>query len=116
MVYNLSDASLPIEQRRVNYERDFALLQSKGVNTILGYGRTAMGELFDGLTLDVAQQQGLGVVMPFDLRPDDDYADPAVQHRYTDGALALVEAYKDHPALRMWRIGNEVFHDIDKEE
>src|SRR5262249_27259195 len=78
------------------------------VNTIEGWFESE----FDGLTLDKADEHHLGVIMPFELNQDLDFADPAVRERLTNQSLAIVGRYRTHPAVRMWGPGNEDLHRI----
>lgn len=108
MGYNPMYAHLPADERARRYERDFAMMRRAGVNTILGW----VTEEFDRLLLDKALEQGLGVIMPYHLDPELDYTDPAVRDRVARDVLSWVQRYRDHPALRMWGIGNEVLHKL----
>jgi hypothetical protein len=96
------------EDRAARIDSDMAQLSALGVNTVLGWDPAE----FDDVLLDAAQRHHIGVVMPFDLDPEADYTDPAVRQRLHDEALAWVARYRNHPALRMWGLGNEVLHKI----
>lgn len=106
--YNAMYSELPAKERAARYDWDFAEMKAAGVNTILGWGP----QNFDDLTLEKAQEYGLGVVMPYRLLGNVDYTNPA----YTDGVMRdvteWVQRFKGYPALRMWGIGNEVIHYI----
>ncbi len=106
----LSDA-----QRKANYERDFTILQQAGVNTITGWDADKGYEQdkFDELTLDTAQEHGLGVIMPLNLPPEGDYTDPDFVASLLEQGRQKVLRFRDHPALRMWGVGNEVFWEMD---
>ena len=106
MGYNPWYATLPTEERQRRYERDFARMRAIGVNTIEGWFQ----DQFDRVTLDAAHANGLGVIMPFELNQDYDYADPAVRESFRAQVTAWVLRYKDHPAVRMWGPGNENLH------
>ncbi|HWF19308.1 MAG TPA: sugar porter family MFS transporter, partial [Verrucomicrobiae bacterium] len=61
--------------------------------------------------LDLAQKNGLYVTMGLDLskeRHGFDYSDPAAVAKQLEGIKAQVLQLKDHPALLMWDIGNEL--------
>jgi beta-galactosidase/beta-glucuronidase len=105
------------EQRLANYRRDFKLLHDAGVNTITGWDADKGYEQdkFDELTLDTANQFGLGVIMPLNLPPEGDYEDPAYVAGLLEQARAKLDRFKNHPALRMWGVGNEVFWEMDPE-
>lgn len=100
--------SLDPEQRRAQLESDFAAFRDLGVNTVLGWDPAE----FDSVLLDVAAEYGIGVVVPFDLDPTTDYSDPIISARLRAEILETVRRYRNHPALRMWGLGNEVLHKI----
>ncbi|MBI4491591.1 MAG: hypothetical protein HY690_02225 [Chloroflexi bacterium] len=95
-------------ERAARLDADFAAMQRLGVNTVLGWDPLE----FDETLLDLAARHGLGVVPPFDLDPSADYTDPSLRADLTRRVLAWVARYRDHPALRMWGLGNEVLHKI----
>jgi beta-galactosidase/beta-glucuronidase len=90
--------------RTARYDRDFAAMRAAGFNTLVGWDE---GE-FDDLTLDKADQYGLGVVFPYDLPPSSDWSDPAIGQIHLERIERLVRRYANHPALRLWGPGNEV--------
>jgi hypothetical protein len=104
MGYNPIVDGLTPEQRQARLSRDLSLMAEAGVNTLIGWNPAAI----DGLTLDVAHQAGIGVALPFDVDFTLDVRDPAVRHSFTSAVLAWVTQYREHPALRIWAIGNEV--------
>jgi hypothetical protein len=106
--YNVRYRLLPDEQRARLLDRDFAALKEAGVNTVFGWEPRE----FDTVLLDTAYRHGLGVAPPFELDPEANYADPAVREQITTDALAWVAKHREHPALRMWAIGNEVLHKL----
>jgi hypothetical protein len=106
--YNLLPGLEGDAARQAQFRRDFRAIRAAGGNTIVGWEQRR----FDRLLLDAAAENGLGVILPFELPPDADYADAGVRAELTGRALAWVAAYRDHPALRMWGLGNEVIHDM----
>lgn len=106
--YNVQYRQLPDDERARRLDADFTRLQAAGVTTVFGWAPAE----FDGVLLDAAQRHNLGVAPPFDLDPDADYANPAVKAQITHDVLAWVQMYRDHPAVRMWAIGNEVLHKL----
>jgi hypothetical protein len=110
--YNVPYATRSREWRAQRYDRDFALMQAAQFNTLVGWDQRE----FDELTLDKAQQHGLGVIWPYNLPPDGDYADPAYCAAHRERVLAFVARYRNHPALRMWGLGNEVLHDMPQQD
>ena len=83
-------------------------MHQAGINTIEGWFEPQ----FDEVTLDAAAQNGIGVLMPFELNQDWPYDNPNVQQSILDHVSAYVEKYKDNPAVRMWAPGNEDLHRI----
>src|SRR5581483_8578886 len=110
MGYNPIYRALPDATRATNYARDFKLLCQAGVNHITGwdYDKGFQQDQFDELTLNSADRFGIGVIMPFYLPPDGNYDDPTFVEYLLLTARAKVERFKNHPALRMWGLGNEV--------
>jgi hypothetical protein len=106
MGYNPWYAKLSPDERRARYARDFSAMHEIGVNTLEGWFQ----DQFDEVTLEEAHQQGLGVILPFELNQDYDYGDPAVQARFRAQITDWVLRYRDNPALLMWGPGNEVMH------
>ena len=62
-----------------------------------------------GAILDRAQNLQMTVMMGIWLSHyATDYADPCYRERKIDEVLSLVENYRNHPALLMWSLGNEI--------
>jgi Glycosyl hydrolases family 2, TIM barrel domain len=77
-----------------------------GGNSIRTWGADRAGEV-----LDLAQELGLTVTVGIWLeheRHGFDYSDDQAVSRQLQEARRVVELYKDHPALLMWGLGNEV--------
>lgn len=112
--YNPIYRFLNDEERARRYDRDFALMRAAGINTIAGWDRDKgyTQDKFDDLLLTKAEEYGLGVIMPFHLPPDGDYTNPEFRQRIAEDVADFVQRNKDHPAIRMWGIGNEVLVDI----
>jgi len=104
--YNARYSQLPSEERAARYSQDFTLMRSMGVNTILGWSE----QEFDELTLNKAYEDGLGVIIPYHLPPNGEYGNPEYEQQLETSVKEWVQRFKDHPALRMWGIGNEVIH------
>jgi beta-galactosidase/beta-glucuronidase len=108
MGYNPQYARLGADERSARYRRDFAAMAASGVNTVWGWNPAE----FDGLTLDLAYEYGLGVALPYDFDWRLDFADPSVRTAVRAEVLEWVAHYHSHPALRLWAIGNETFHKL----
>ena len=104
MGYNPPETHLSLDDRRRQLERDLGLMAAAGVNTLIGWNPAAI----DGLALDVAEQAGLGVTLPFDVDFTLDVRDTGVRRAFIAAVLGWVEQYRLHPAVRMWAVGNEV--------
>ncbi len=98
-----------------NYSQHFKNLRSMGVNTIRIW---ATDENTSEL-LDVAHTYGIKVMVGIWMRhgrpgmeADDSFnylEDNSGMEDMYNNAISVVESYKDHPALLMWGIGNEVY-------
>lgn len=108
--YNVMYSHLSGTERAARYDSDFDLMRAAGVSTILGWER----EQFDELTLEKAQEYGLGVVLPYYLPRDGEYSDRVYQQKIEQDVKEWVGRFKKYPALRMWGIGNEVIHGMGK--
>ncbi len=89
-------------QKRVIYERDFALLESAGFNTIRTWTEV------DQILLDTAYRHKIKVCMGFfiDYKFDLSLEDPVrkgIKERFTK----YVKSFKNHPAVLFWMLGNE---------
>ncbi len=106
--YNPTYRQLGETERAAMYDRDFRMIAASGFNAVLGWNQ----DEFDEVTLRKANEYGLGVLMPFDLPASANYNDPATTARLKKEIAAWVERHKTASALRMWAIGNEVYHDM----
>jgi hypothetical protein len=106
--YNPQYAALPASERARLYQRDFSAIRRIGANTIEGW----FEDQFDEVTLAYARQNGLGVIMPFELNQDWNYSDPAVQAEFLGRVSDWVLRYRANPAVRMWAPGNENLHRV----
>ncbi|OYP36012.1 glycoside hydrolase family 2 TIM barrel-domain containing protein [Rhodopirellula sp. MGV] len=82
------------------------LLAELGGNSIRTWSTDGLGEL-----LDQAHQQGLTVCVGMWLghpRHGFDYQDEAAVLKQLNDCLQTVRRYKDHPAVLIWAIGNEM--------
>ncbi len=83
-------------------ERDFSLLKNMHCNTIRTWGEV------NKALLDYAQKYGIKVIAGFKPYADDaEFSDPENRTRIINQFKDYVLAYKDHPAILFWAIGNE---------
>jgi hypothetical protein len=88
------------------------------LDMLRGLGATVVrtyGELPDDI-LEEARRAGLKVIVGFWLehpRRGFDYGDPVQAQAQLDRLSGFVRRYKDHPALLMWGLGNEVEAELD---
>jgi len=90
-----------------SYIADFPLIHQMGANTIRTYAvlndASAANVTQVRAMLDKASANGLYVIMGYYPSHFGSVTDPATQTNF----LAAVNAYKDHPAVLMWSLGNE---------
>lgn len=105
-----------------NYDTYFQELQFLGVNSIRTWGVDENTPLL----LDAAHKHGIKVMLGIWMRhgrpgmeADDrfDYLnDTAGKEEMYRNAVSIVQLYKNHPAILMWGIGNEVYLNIETDE
>lgn len=100
----------PFHVRGVAGDGPLAVLPGLGATAVRSYGEDP------GPLLDEAGKLGLKVIAGLWIgqpRQGADYEDPAFRARQLTELEAVVTKYRDHPALLMWGIGNEVEVDLD---
>jgi hypothetical protein len=122
--FELHRGGRPFFVRGVGGTKRLELLREIGGNALRTWGaddleRTYLGP--DGVErklLDHAHALGLAVAVGFWMehpRKGFDYADEAQVSDQLDRLAAMVKKYKDHPAVLVWGIGNEVEIGADAE-
>lgn len=86
-----------------NYGKDFALLRAMGCNTIKIYKPPTQIA-----AMDAAYLNGIYVIMDYSISWSADVSDPATRESIKNGFLDMVNTWKDHPAVLMWNLGNEM--------
>jgi cellulose synthase (UDP-forming) len=98
------DGNMPLSRRQV--EKDFARIKEMGANTVRRYGKG----IYDRNVLNIAAEHDLKVLYGFWFDPKTDFfADEERVREYTEEVEAKVLAYRDHPAISAWTIGNETW-------
>ncbi len=111
MNYNVNYTGLPETVKRSLHQRDFKLMQAMGVNAIVGWG------IYDQVTLEIAQQFGIGVIMPFDLDPKAPFDNKDYREEVKSEFRAYIKRFKDYPAMWAWNPGgDELLYRMDTEE
>lgn len=87
-------------------------LAKLGGNSIRTWGLESLDQMVDGKPLlDRAHELGLTVTVGIWIKHERhgfNYSDPAACQAQRDYVLAGVKKYKNHPALLMWGLGNEM--------
>ncbi|TCK30823.1 hypothetical protein EV667_0925 [Ancylobacter aquaticus] len=95
----------PFAVRGVAGDGPLAVLPGLGATTVRSYGEDPGPLLDEAGKLGLKVIAGLWVGQP---RQGADYTDPAFRTRQLAELEAVVTKYREHPALLMWGIGNEV--------
>jgi len=94
---------------RPTYIADFPLIHRMGANTIRTFNmmNSATTAAQVRQALDVAQANGLYVIMGYFVSHTVDLSNAGVRAQALSEFLTAVNAYKNHPAVLMWAFGNE---------
>ncbi|HEX7588545.1 MAG TPA: hypothetical protein VF478_09545, partial [Anaerolineae bacterium] len=101
MNYNVNYTHLPDDEQRKLHRRDFQTLSDAGVNVVIGWG------IYDAVTLQVAQEFGIGVIMPFELEPDGAFDNQGYRDQIKSGFREYVNRFRDYPAVLGWNPGGD---------
>lgn len=99
--YNVNYTALDEETQWRLHRRDFQIMRDAGVNVIVGWG------IYDEITLQVAQEFGIGVIMPFDLSPQGAYENENYREQMKDEFREYVKRFRDFPAVWGWNPGGD---------
>ncbi len=105
--WRLERGGKPYEVRGAGYQAGLDALVEAGGNAIRTWGTDEDTRAL----LDEAWSKGVSVTLGIWLEHVEDgfdYGDPAAVEQQLERARRQVERYKDHPALLMWGVGNEV--------
>ncbi|MDD5491970.1 MAG: glycoside hydrolase family 2 TIM barrel-domain containing protein [bacterium] len=88
------------------YKADFALIRAMGANTVRFHSMPT-----DTKLLDAAYEYGLFVIITCTVDWNKDFNVQANRDKVLSDLTTTVNKWKDHPAILMWLIGNEInFH------
>ncbi len=108
--YNVNYTALPDDVKRKFHKRDFQIMRNAGVNVVIGWG------VYDHVTLEIANDFGVGVVMPFELDPKGAYGNKNYRDQIKNEFRKFVSTYKDSPAVWGWNPGgDELLHRMETE-
>jgi hypothetical protein len=97
------------EQYSDIYNRDFPLIRGTGANTIRLWGWKYDADHSD--FLDAAYNNGVAplyVIVSYWLDASRDISDPTERQKIKAEFTQMIAIHKDHPAVLMWSIGNEL--------
>ncbi len=101
MNYNVNYTELSEDTRRKLHRRDFQILRDAGVNAIIGWG------IYDEITLQIAQEFGIGVIMPFELDPKGPYENENYREQIKYDYHEYIKRFRDFPAVWAWNVGGD---------
>ncbi len=107
-IFRLTVDGLPFFVKGAGADRNLDQLPAAGANTIRTWGSDQTE-----LSLDMAHTLGLKVIAGLWIeheRHGFDYNDADAVQQQIEAHKAAVLKFKDHPALLMWMVGNEVEH------
>ncbi len=108
--YNVNYTALPDDVKRKFHKRDFQIMRNAGVNAVIGWG------VYDQVTLEIANEFGIGVVMPFELDPKGAYGNKGYREQIKNEFRKFVNTYKNAPAVWGWNPGgDELLHRMETE-
>lgn len=88
------------------YDRDIPLLKEMGTNTIRLWAWKNDNGHMD--FLNKAYKNGMYVIASFYVSPKADISDPDVIEKLKSDFRKMVAKHKNHPAILMWSVGNEL--------
>jgi hypothetical protein len=99
--YNVNYTALEEDLQWKLHRRDFQIMRNAGVNVVVGWG------IYDEITLQVAQEFGIGVIMPFDLSPQGAYENENHREQIKDEFREYIKRFRDFPAVWGWNPGGD---------
>jgi hypothetical protein len=110
MNYNVNYTALPDDVKRKRHRRDFQILRDAGVNAVIGWG------VYDEATLEIANEFGIGVIMPFELDAQGTYKNSNYREQVKINYRTFVKRFQRFPGLWGWNPGgDELLHRMETE-
>ena len=110
--YTLLRNGQPFFVKGVGGSKNLELLVESGGNSLRTWGIETMGEKIDGKPfLDRCQELGIAVTVGIWVKHERhgfNYKDEKFVQEQRDAVRDAVRKYKDHPAVLMWGLGNEM--------
>ncbi len=106
--YNTHYTTLPKDEHVKILRRDLGLMRASGVNVITGYAT------FNEVTLEVAQEYGIFVIMPYVLDLNGDYMDVQYREQVKAEFTAFIRRYENYSSLLMWNFDDEPVHNMQE--
>ena len=101
MNYNVNYTNLPEETQWKLHRRDFQILREAGVNMVIGWG------IYDEITLRVAEDYDIGVIMPFELDPESAFENKDYQDQVKSEFREYITRFRGFPAVWGWNPGGD---------
>ena len=101
MNYNVNYTQLAQDLQLKLHRRDFKVLSDAGVNAVIGWG------IYDQVTLQVAEEFGIGVIMPYELDPDGAFDNEGYRNQIKADFRDYVIRFRNYPAVWGWNPGGD---------
>ncbi|MBI3912774.1 MAG: hypothetical protein HY327_01065 [Chloroflexi bacterium] len=99
--YNVNYTALQADVKRKYHQRDFQLMKNAGINAVIGWG------VYDRVTLEVAHEFGIGVIMPFELDAKGAYESNRYREQIKNEFRKYILEHKDALAVWGWNPGGD---------
>ena len=109
--YNVNYTQLAPYLKYSLHRRDFKIMRDAGVNAIVGWG------IYDEATLEIAEEFGIGVIMPFDLDPRGPYENQDYRNQLKSDFREYIQRFRNFPAVWGWNPGgDELLYRMESDE
>lgn len=109
--YNVNYTQMELDKKLLLHRRDFQIMHDAGVNAIVGWG------IYDEATLQVAEEFGIGAIMPFDLDPRGPYENQDYRNQLKSDFREYVQRFRNFTAVWGWNPGgDELLYRMESDE